>query len=147
MSFVTNLNALKLRLENNEALQAYASLNFNQLFTVKRIYKNRVEIDMGELPLIFITRPSVTRTTENQIISKLHSVNLYIGFYQEDYEKAQDNVIELDELLDPAIITKISAAGDVPMKISLNNSDNDEGVYHPAYFIVKQITIKERSNV
>ena len=144
MSFKDNLNALKIRLEQNAALQNYAGENFGKNFTVKRTYKKRVEINLGLLPLILITRPSVTRTMENQLISKLHSVNLYVGFLQNDYEKAQDHLIELDEILDSAIITKTQEPGDLPMKISLGLSDNDEGIYHPSYFMVKEITIKER---
>lgn len=143
-SFILKLNALKIRLENNQALQDYTAANFGKQFIVKRTYKRRVEIHTNDLPIILITRPSVNRINANNLITKEHSVRLYVGFMQDDPEKAQDNLIELDELIDDAAIGRTSLAGDVSMPVYPQDSDNDEGVFHPTYFLVKHLTVKDR---
>jgi hypothetical protein len=143
-SFVPKLNALKIRLEGNAALQAYAADTFGKQFMVKRVFKRRVEVHTNDLPLVLMTRPSVSRTISNGVITKEHVVRLYIGFTQNDLEKAQDNLIELDELIDTAVMEKTALTGDLPMPVSPQGSDNDEGVYHPTYFLVKDLMVKER---
>lgn len=144
MSFIDNINALKVRLENNAALNAYAVNNYGKVFKVMKVYKNRVEIQLSDLPIIMITRPSVRRTPGNLSSRKDHSVSLYAGFRQEDRETSLEQFIELDELLEAAVIAKTALFGDVPMSVEVNDSLNDEGMYHPSYFLAMNLTVKTK---
>ena len=142
MSILSKLKGIQKRLELNQALQNYCTEKFGRELKVKRVFKNRIEINLNELPLIMITRPRVNRATQNGVISKSHSVFLYIGFSQEDLLKAQDNIVELDELVEVAVNER--QTGDVPLAITVEDSVNDEGMYHPVYFNVTHLTVKDR---
>jgi hypothetical protein len=143
-SFIDKINALKVRLERNADLQNYAAQNFGKQFTVKKSFRDITEISLEELPIIMILRPSVSRNTAGNAVTKEHEVDLVLGFRQEDSDLALDQFIEVDELLEAAAITKTTEAGDVGMYITPLDSANDTGIHAPAYFQGMTLRIKNR---
>jgi hypothetical protein len=147
MSFITYINALKVRLENNADLQNYFVDKFGEGLTVKKVFKDRTAIDQADLPLCMITRPDVGRTPAGNATKREHSVLLYVGWPYEDLadlEKPLEYFIDIDDLLEVAVMTKSQAAGDMGMYIAVEDSANDEGLYHPIYFQTMHLKIKEQ---
>jgi len=144
MSFVDNINAFKVRLENNQALNDFALTKFGKVFKVWKVFHSRTEIGLDDLPLIMLTRPSVNRTPSNLSARKEHTVALYAGYRQEDRLLSLEQSIELDSLLEYAVMGKTDLPGDVPMPVEVTDSTNDEGLYHPVYFMVMLIKVKTK---
>lgn len=144
MSFVDNINAFKIRLENNQALNDFALTKFGKVFKVWKVFHNRTEIGLDDLPLIMITRPNVNRTPSNLSPRKEHTVALYAGFRQEDRLLALEQFIELDSLLEDTVMVKTNIQGDIPMAVEVTDSANDEGLYHPIYFLVMHLKVKTK---
>lgn len=144
MSFVKKLNALKIRLEKSKKLQDYFYENFNKPLSIKRVFKNRVEIGLSDLPILLITRPRRDTLFAGNISNKEHSVLLRIGFNQNDFEKAQDNLIEIEEIIEEIIPMKTTDPDDVAMAMSVGETLNDEGVYHPVYFMMMHLIVKDK---
>lgn len=144
MSFIAKINALKVRLENNQALQNFCMNKFNKRLTVLKVFRDRTEISLSDLPIVMITRPQVNRTFAGYMPKIEQIIYLYAGFHQIDREKAIDNSIEFEELLEEAINQKTQVSGDIPMAIMPGDSANDEGMFHPVYFLVMHLTVKER---
>jgi hypothetical protein len=146
MSIIDTLKDITTTLEADTGLLAFCNTEFGKVHTVKRVYKQRVEIDLSELPLIMITRPSVKagpwRPSERDYT---HTSRLYCGFQCEDRELAQELLIEFEEALDAAILVYKD-----PNKLLAGITDidpqdavNDEGYFHPVYFFVKDVEISE----
>lgn len=144
MSFVDNINALKVRLENNQALNDFALTKWEKVFKILKVFHNRTEIGLNDLPLIMITRPTVNRTPSNLSARKEHTVALYAGFRQEDRLLALEQLIELDSLLEDAVIVRTNLQGDIPMPVEVTDSTNDEGLYHPVYFMVMNLKVRTK---
>ncbi len=144
MSISEKINALKIRIENNKPLQDYCALHFRKQLKVVNVFKTKKQITLDELPIVMITRPRVSREPFGNASKKEHSVYLYLGFQQTDIEKALDNSIEIEDLLEAAISSKTSIQGDAGMYVSPADSSNDEGMFHPTYFMLMEVIIKDR---
>ena len=148
MSILPDINALKVRLQNAPALNAFFTDKFNKALTVKKVYKNRTEITATDLPLLMITRPQIVRTFGgSRAVNKEHSVLLYVGFHYDkvnDLELPLDYFIELDDLLEDAVLTKLAVTGDKAFAVSVEDSANDEGMLHPIYFMSMHLKIRAR---
>ena len=144
MGFIDNINAFKVRLEKNAALNAFAAETFGKAFTVQKEFRNRVEINMNELPVHLITRPILRRDEANQSARKEHTVQIYSGFYMLDKSLALAAFIELDELIENAVVAYTGLSGDKPMAVRVVDSINDEGTYHPSYFMTMQLLVKTK---
>jgi hypothetical protein len=139
---IQKINALKTRLEAHEGLRNFYLSKFSKEVTVRKVFKRKTEIRLDDFPIIMITRPRKNYLFAGEVWKKENVVLLYAGYRQEDMETALDNFIELEDLLEEAVNTR--ATGDVPMVVVPGDSENDEGMFHPVYFMVKQITIKDR---
>jgi hypothetical protein len=149
MSIILDINALKVRLQNNPDLNDWFLEKFGKDLQVKKIFKNRAELSMAEdFPLIMITRPQVNRTFGgSSAVDKHHDLLLYCGFYYDDaadLELPLDYFIELDDLLERAVITKTTADGDKVIPISIAESANDQGLKHPFYFMSMHTILRAR---
>ena len=149
MSFINKMNALKIRLQNNQALTDFCQTNFRRNLSVRRFFKNRAEINASDLPLIFITRPIIKREFAGNISKKEHSIALYclLHWPEEDDEglsKAQDLSIEFEELIEDAVHLYTGLTGDISMALTDGDSENDEGMFHPVYAFVMHLIIKDR---
>jgi len=140
-SFNDALDAIKTTLEGDTALQSFCTSNFSAPLIVKRVFKRRTEI--SAFPVILITRPEVKKMSLIGARDGIHTVRLYCGFHQPDKEKAQDNIIEFEELIDDALLAPEPAAL-YAMNIKPTASVNDEGMYHPHYFIVMDVEVHHR---
>ena len=144
MSFITSTNAIKVRLENNQALKEFCAANFSKQLKVLKAFKKKKEIGLDEFPLMLITRPQKKYISSGGASKTEHSVLLYGGFREEDAEKAFDLSIQFEELTGLAVITKTQVTGDIGMAISVEDMANDEGVFHPVYFFVMHVKVKDR---
>jgi hypothetical protein len=148
VSILTDINALKFRLQNNGPLNAYFTEKFNKALSVKKVFKNRVEIGSSDLPLLMITRPQVARNFGgSKSTNKEHSILLYLGFYYDntaDLELPLDYFVEIDDLLEDAVQTKLPLAGDKSFAVTVEDSANDEGMLHPVYFMSMHLIIRAR---
>jgi hypothetical protein len=146
LSFNTTLDDLTTALEGNAALLTYCNTRFGKAHVVKRMFKQRTEIGLEELPIILMTRPMIKpapwRPAERDYT---HTIMLYCGFYCEDREAAQGILVEFDEVIDAAVL-EYKAPNELPAGITdIDPQDtvNDEGIYHPVYFFVKAVEISE----
>ena len=62
----------------------------------------------------------------------------------EDREKALDLSIEFEESTEDAVMTKTDLPGDIGMSIAVEDMANDEGMFHPVYFFVMHVKVKDR---
>lgn len=141
-TLIQKINGLKLRLEAHAGLSNFCMSNFNKALTVRKVFKQRTEFQLDEFPIVMITRPQRQYEFAGQVSRKKEVVYLYAGFRSEDREKALELSIEFEDLLEEAVNTR--AEGDVPMDVSATDSANDEGMFHPVYFMVKHVVIKDR---
>ena len=149
MSIIANINALKARLQNAPELNAFFVNNFGKALKVVKAYKNRTEIAFDDLPILMITRPQIDRSYGgSKGVNKEHHIFLYVGFHYDkvdDLELALDYFVELDDLLEDAVSTRLlSVAEDKAFVVSIEESANDEGMLHPIYFMKMHLKIKDR---
>ena len=145
MSFVPVLNNLKTSLEEDTSLQAFCQSAWGKSLTVKKVFKQRVEVLLTELPVILITRP--TRKTEDGLVRRKdneHTVRLYAGFHQPNRETALDNLIYFEEYIDAAVLADPERGG-TARSTEFISAQNDEGLFHPVYFTVIELSIQKRA--
>ncbi|MFA5354213.1 MAG: hypothetical protein WC291_08280 [Thermodesulfovibrionales bacterium] len=143
MSFTTVLSNLATTLQNNAALASFCTTKWGKALTVKRVYHKRTEINISDLPILLITRPMMDKKFYIGARDGHHTVRLYLGFRQEDREKAQAELVEAEELVDDAMMAVIpSSLG--ALNLVPQGSQNDEGEYHPVYFTVMDVMIHHR---
>lgn len=148
-SFNTALDRMVDLITADAALQAYAQAKWQKRFTVRREFRDRVQINAGELPLIMITRPSVEK--ESLISGGRHKTNtvmLYVLFQQVDRVKAQSEVVDVENLLDTCLgvtNSRIKDANGIPLvkAVRPGSAANDQGMFHPVYGIVMENEIEE----
>ncbi len=144
MGFKDKFKAIAIRITNNQALDDFCQSNFNKSIKVISVFKKRTEIQTEDFPTVLVTRPQVNREFAGTTSKKTHSIFLYAGFTSGDREKAPELAIECEELLEAAIMTKTTDVNDTPMAIMPADSLNDEGKYHPIYFFVMEVSVKDR---
>jgi hypothetical protein len=143
MSFVDALQELKRILENDAALLAFLAANFERPLTVRLVYKNKEEIQLGELPIILITRPEKTGEADNTVEGFYDNiVLLYLGFHCDDTEQGQLLLIQFEEFVESAIMRNMTLS-DLVSFTKPGPSRNDQGMNHPQYFIVKSMTVSQ----
>lgn len=137
------LKALKNTLETDPALSSFAMHDFYRELSVRLAYRNRDELNVGDLPVIIITRPRVTKQFRTGVVDGDHTVMMYMVFTQEDREKATEELITFEELVDDAIRSNNTLNG-TAINVTPVESVNDEGKNHPIYCIVTELTIQHR---
>ena len=146
-SFVTIIDALCGVLAGDTNLSAFCIARWKKDITVKKVFKKRVELNATELPVILVTRPSVEKTYQLRSRDGENTVRLYCGFEQADKETALDNIITFEETIDDALFAgqkTIVAGGGVAINATPIASINDEGEFHPIYFMAMDLKIKHR---
>jgi|SRR6185369_12681077 len=136
-SFTYSLKELKTILA--DGLYNFCSENFGKVMNVAITYRNKQEILPSDLPLTFITRPSTVPA--GGLVGQLkkdHTVLLYVGFYCEDKEKAAAATVEIEELIERILRANFSLNNTVE-SVTVVNSANDEGKFHPTYFQVIEL--------
>ena len=148
ISFNTALDRLVGLITADTSLQSFALAKWQKRFTVRREFRNRVQVNTSELPLIMLTRPSVTK--EFRISGgrdNVNTVRLYILFQQDERAKAQSEIVEVEELIDDCLAANYrikDANGDPLVKnVKPGDSVNDEGMFHPVYGIVMDVDIEQ----
>lgn len=142
-SFVLPYNNIVTTLQNNSALSTFCNDKWGKALTVKKVYKKRIEINLDELPIILVTRPSVEKEFLIGARDADHIVRLYCGFNQADREKAQEEIVEFEEKIDDALMVDHTRDG-TATNTNPKSSVNDEGENHPSYFILMDVAIKHR---
>lgn len=140
-SFTSVIANLKAVLETDPFLQAYAQSKWSKNIQVLTVFKQRTEVGLDDLPVIMLTRPGVDVEQENNVAyERKNTVKLYIGFKEEDRMLAQAEIIEIEELIEKALVQNPTISGMVD-NIAPGNSANNEGYFHPVYFIVKEFLV------
>lgn len=143
-SFNAILDRLKSDLAANSDIAAYCEEKWGRPLTVRRVFRNRTEIALAELPIILITAPQkVPGRFMNDLMESVHTVRLYCGFQQPDREKAQEELAGFEEAVEDAILSyKKNAIFPTGVEdIRPGESVNDEGRRPPVYFFVKDVEI------
>jgi len=143
VGFSAVIQALQAQLENDTALQAFTQSAWGKALTVEQVFKDRTEVRMSDLPLIMITRPEVRRTELSNVRDGHHTVRLYCGFHSQDKHAAAVDMIDFEEAIDNAIDADDTLGGTCIQALP-GDSVNDEGKFHPVYFIVKDLSIHHR---
>lgn len=142
-SFADALTAIKAVLETDPAITAYVAVNFPRPLSVKLAYRNREELNVGDLPAVIVTRPRVTKQFRTGVKDGDHTVMLYLVFHQENQEQGALQLVTFEELIDDAITSNNTLNGTV-INATPGESVNDEGKHHPTYCIVSELTIQHR---
>ncbi len=143
-SFKNVIDKIVKTLHDDASLNAYISAEFIKSLTIKKSFNKRAEVNVSDLPIIFITRPSLEKSfLVNSIRNNKNMVRLYAGFQQQDKRKALDNFIEFEEKIDNALVS-VDPETLGAMIIAPKASLNDEGMYHPVYFMVMEVEIQFR---
>jgi len=143
MGFADVLKQLQQQLANDSGLQSFAQTAWGKAVTVSLVFRDRTEVRMPDLPLIMITRPQVRRTELSSVRDGHHTVRLYCGFHQQNKETACTNMIGFEEAIDNAIDADDTLGGTAIQAVP-GDSVNDEGMFHPVYFVVKDLNIHHR---
>lgn len=130
-------------LKDNNALSSFVTEKWGKPLTVRKVFRNRIDISTEALPIIFVTRPSVKKDFTLSTRDGDHIVRLYCGFYQDDTSKALDEMVEFEEKIDDALLVDETRGGNAIDTVP-EASDNDEGKFHPTYFMVMHMLIKHR---
>lgn len=135
-SFKGTLDDLVLALQSNSALNTFCREKWGRVPIVKKIFKFRTEIQIHDLPLIFVTRPMKKSGSTEAV----HTARLYCGFHQPNREAAQDEMIEFEELVEDAVALD-KERNKTALYTEPKDTVTDEGYFHPVYFCVKEIEI------
>lgn len=142
-TFIDVINELVTTLQNDTALSSFSQTKWGKSLTVKKIFKERTEINTRDLPIILITRPSLEKSFLTGARDGAHTVRLYCGFHQNDRRRALEEFIEFEEKIDDALLNS-QALESITLTINPLASANDEGKYHPVYFMVMDVEIRHR---
>lgn len=141
MSFIPALEKLRSLMETDASLVSYCTTTLGKVITGHRRFKLRTEVGMDELPVALITKPSSDKTSDSCIAgTSIDLVRMYIGFFCDDLDQAQDILVMLEQLIDSAIMMDPTLTGLVEYTYP-GSSANDEGMFHPVYFMVKEFHI------
>jgi hypothetical protein len=141
MSFTAVIDNLVATLQNDTALTAYCNSEWGKGLTVKPVYKHRTEINLTDLPIVLITRPTLKKIfLVGGPRNEVHTMRLYCGFHQPDRAKALAEFIEYEEKIDGALIADRNRGGHA-IETDPLTSINDEGEFHPVYFMVMEANI------
>ena len=147
MSFKGVMTSLKALLENDPQLSAFCIEKWGKPLTVEIMYKEKAELSLQHLPKILITRPDVKKDFliggQKQGI---HTIRLYAGFRQSDKGKGAEELIEFEEKIDDALTTPNPWDVGNALDIRPTESVNDEGKWHPEYFLVMEVAITHDRN-
>ena len=139
-SFTLTTDNIRTTLEGDSALDSFCLSKWGKSLTVRKEFRNRAEVPTSDLPLIMITRPGTGRTDIIQGREWEHAVRLYCGFHQPDRTKAQDELVAFEELIEDALIADTMRGG-TAIDTDPESTANDEGLYHPVYFMVMELKI------
>lgn len=140
-SFTAITDLIKSALENSAALSSFCIVNFDRAQAVRKAFQKREEIPLTDLPLIIITSPSLRNEYgAGRLLYRTHGVRLYAGFQQEDRAQAQDNIIKFEENIEQALLNDAGLNAQ-NIEIYVGDSANDEGFFHPVYFLAKDFKV------
>ena len=71
-----------------------------------------------------------------------HNLLLFVGFMEDEREAAQSHLVTIEELVEQAL-DKLEDDPELSgeMVIEPGDSANDQGHYHPVYFIAKEVSV------
>lgn len=142
-SFNDDIEVIKQALEGDDELEAFCLASFKRKLTVRRSFEKRTEIDSDEFPIMLIVRPSMDRSrATGGLVHRNHKLLLFFGFREEDKSEAQSHLVIMEELVEQAL-DKLEDDPDLSgeMLIEPGDSANDQGHYHPVYFIAKEVSV------
>lgn len=139
-SFVTVLDKIVDALKTDVNLTAFCK-TLGKEQTVRKGLKKREEILLTELPIIMLTVPQQTsEQAASGVLGKTYTLRLYCGFDESDRVKAVENLIKFEEFVEQALLNSATLNSAVALLVP-GNSANDEGFFHPAYFLAKDFTV------
>lgn len=139
-SFTNIITNIVTTLKNDTALSSFCNEKWDKSLTVLPVYKNRVEINKSDLPVILITRPTNKKSFIVGGRSYEHTVRLYCGFHQTDRSKALNEIIGFDEAIETALLADRNRGG-YAIDTDPQDTANDEGPIHESYFLVMDVII------
>lgn len=142
-SFTEVLDQIIKTLKDDAALTAFCKDTLGSSLTVNKALRQRVEVSLADLPISMITVPSQTSeyVAVGGRLERSYTIQLYCGFHEVDRVKAIDNIIRFEEYIEQAILNN-QVLENMVDNITIGDSVNDEGVYHPVYFLIKNFTIE-----
>lgn len=142
-SFTAIISNIVTTLQNDADIASFCTTKWGKALTVMKVYKRRIEISAEDLPIVLITRPQADKKSLIGARDVDNTVRLYAGFQQDDREKALDEIIEFEEKIDDALLVDHTRGGNA-INTDSKASVNDEGEFHPVYFIAMDVLVKHR---
>lgn len=140
-SFTIVTDAIKVALQNDADLKAFCLTEWQRAQKVEKAFKKREEILQTDLPVILFTVPAQkTGYAAGRLLHRKYVIRCYAGFQQHDRVKAHDEIIRFEEFIEQALL-KDATLNDLGILITPGDSANDEGFYHPTYFLAKDFEV------
>lgn len=139
-SFTNIITNIGTTLQNDSALSSFCSAKWGKTLKVLPLYKNRVEINLEELPIVLITRPQNKKEFIVGGRAYEHTIRLYCGFNQSDRSKSLEEIIGFEEAIEAALLVDRNRGG-YAIDTDPQSTVNDEGAFHPSYFSVTDVII------
>jgi hypothetical protein len=131
-------------------LDDFCLAKWGKSVSVSRVFRQRTEIALAELPIILMTTPEVNPVRYMDFVREYeYTARLYAGFYQPSREKAQGELLEFEQLIDDALLY-YRKTGKFPycvIDINPGAAVNDEGRHAPVYFLVKDLRVDMRRDI
>ena len=140
-TFNDALDNLVTILRDYPPLVEFGQDKWGKEFTVKRRFQKKTELGTSEMPVILIIRPEVVKDFQLQARDGTHTVLLFVGFLQDDRELAQAELVELEEILDDAVLANYTL-GDTVLSAMPGPSTNESE--HPKYWLIMQVDVLHR---
>ena len=147
MALINPLSAVLQKLADVIAadpdIEAFCQEKYKRSMATRLSFHKRAELMPAAMPLSMITCPKTEVENLMGMQAKLtHHVLIYLMISQEDKDKALIELMELEELVDQALMRNSSLGGLVSDIDPSQGSANDEGWFHPKYSVVKIILVK-----
>ncbi|HAR45393.1 MAG TPA: hypothetical protein DCS05_04240 [Nitrospiraceae bacterium] len=142
-SFNTALDELVTLLQYNPGLVALCEQYWSKQLTILRVFRNRTEVLLTDLPLVMVTRYQLDPGYQENSVYGGHKLRLYYGFHQDDRLKAQVQTVAFEEALRDALLVDPSTNGTTE-NVTPGTAVNDEGQNHPVYFGVMEVDVMHK---
>lgn len=146
-SFTDVLDKLEEVLEQDADLKAFCNEKYGKDLSARRTVRQIDELPPEDFPLVMISRPrQKAKNLPGMQADVSHQVLLYIVFQQDEMDLALDEVIQIDELIDQALLRNLNLGGLAKNIDTSEGSENSEHAWHPVYAIVKGIMVIQQVN-
>jgi hypothetical protein len=146
-SFTEILKKMEDVLPADPDVASFCNEKYGKGLTVRRTVRRVDELPPEDFPLVMLSRPRQKMDNKPGMMGRVaHQVLLYIVLHQDEMDLALDEVIQIEELIDQALLRNNTLGGLAVDIDTSDGSENSEHAWHPDYAIVKGIKVVQEVN-